>query len=552
MFFLAALLPVLLLALGTYWSVSNELERQNVMTERASAKAIGMDIYERLRFLTQHFNSMVDIEQAVAQGAIFTERTTKQSLNDEFRAFFTVDENNKPSAVHGQAQPLSMSIINKVRQLNGGEKTIVLAGTAVNGNASYPVKNHTLYFFKKIVSSEQSQVIYAAEVDADYLWDVENLAIRQEQVCVLDTKAIPLYCNYPGKSHWLDILKKRIQTKDSGHFEFDLEAGESYRTTFWSIFFAHRFQFPKWVVTVSVPKSVALKPVEDFQHIFTRVMLLAIVLVILLSLRAIKSNLRPLDKLLQMTRQITRRDFGARVELGSQDEFQELGESLNHMASQLGRQFDQLNTLGAIDRQLQQAKTVEAIALSVYSNLNELDDIHSMGLLCLDGDRSEPITWLFPMSSQSLPEMKVVREKLSRDLSSVQTGHEPGGRLIEKFPLLVDMNVDPGAEHFLVPVKRDQTLFGMMLCRIEKNKALHETSILILKQTADVVAIALESVFLGQHLFHQAHHDPLTGLPNRSLVIKEINEGVKRALENDTGGAVILIDLDKFKSVNDM
>ncbi|WP_437879561.1 bifunctional diguanylate cyclase/phosphodiesterase [Pseudomonas sp. LRF_L74] len=48
-------------------------------------------------------------------------------------------------------------------------------------------------------------------------------------------------------------------------------------------------------------------------------------------------------------------------------------------------------------------------------------------------------------------------------------------------------------------------------------------------------------------LDHQAHHDPLTGLPNRPLFEKRLNE----SLENKQSGAVLFLDLDRFKHIND-
>jgi diguanylate cyclase (GGDEF)-like protein/PAS domain S-box-containing protein len=56
---------------------------------------------------------------------------------------------------------------------------------------------------------------------------------------------------------------------------------------------------------------------------------------------------------------------------------------------------------------------------------------------------------------------------------------------------------------------------------------------------------------LEQQLLHQAFHDPLTGLPNRSLFNERLTEARRRARQNDTSFAVIFMDLDDFKVVND-
>lgn len=52
-------------------------------------------------------------------------------------------------------------------------------------------------------------------------------------------------------------------------------------------------------------------------------------------------------------------------------------------------------------------------------------------------------------------------------------------------------------------------------------------------------------------LDHLAHHDPLTGLPNRLLWTERMEHAIRRAERYDSTLAVIFIDLDHFKHIND-
>jgi diguanylate cyclase (GGDEF)-like protein len=49
-----------------------------------------------------------------------------------------------------------------------------------------------------------------------------------------------------------------------------------------------------------------------------------------------------------------------------------------------------------------------------------------------------------------------------------------------------------------------------------------------------------------------AHHDPLTGLANRLLLSTHLEQCIKRARRNSLPFALLMIDLDGFKPVNDL
>lgn len=60
-----------------------------------------------------------------------------------------------------------------------------------------------------------------------------------------------------------------------------------------------------------------------------------------------------------------------------------------------------------------------------------------------------------------------------------------------------------------------------------------------------------ERANLEQKLEFQASHDMLTGLPNRLIVMDRVKNAIDRARRTKKGVAVLFIDLDRFKLVND-
>ncbi|STQ89133.1 GGDEF domain-containing protein [Iodobacter fluviatilis] len=57
---------------------------------------------------------------------------------------------------------------------------------------------------------------------------------------------------------------------------------------------------------------------------------------------------------------------------------------------------------------------------------------------------------------------------------------------------------------------------------------------------------------IHQQLAHSAHYDMLTQLPNRILLFERISQALSRAKRNQSKLAILFIDLDKFKPVNDL
>jgi diguanylate cyclase (GGDEF)-like protein/PAS domain S-box-containing protein len=49
----------------------------------------------------------------------------------------------------------------------------------------------------------------------------------------------------------------------------------------------------------------------------------------------------------------------------------------------------------------------------------------------------------------------------------------------------------------------------------------------------------------------QAHHDPLTGLPNRGLLLNRLEQARRVAARDHGSVAVLMLDLDRFKAIND-
>ncbi len=70
-------------------------------------------------------------------------------------------------------------------------------------------------------------------------------------------------------------------------------------------------------------------------------------------------------------------------------------------------------------------------------------------------------------------------------------------------------------------------------------------------RTAELQAEVHERRSAEARLDHLAHHDPLTGLPNRLMFTEHLKKSISNAARGERRLAVLFIDLDRFKEVND-
>jgi diguanylate cyclase (GGDEF)-like protein/PAS domain S-box-containing protein len=80
----------------------------------------------------------------------------------------------------------------------------------------------------------------------------------------------------------------------------------------------------------------------------------------------------------------------------------------------------------------------------------------------------------------------------------------------------------------------------------------------VVERTAELTTVnsqlqgeVLERMQSEQRVWHMAHHDGLTGLPNRTLLHDRLAQTLVQAQRNQQHVAVMFLDLDRFKNIND-
>jgi diguanylate cyclase (GGDEF)-like protein/PAS domain S-box-containing protein len=96
-----------------------------------------------------------------------------------------------------------------------------------------------------------------------------------------------------------------------------------------------------------------------------------------------------------------------------------------------------------------------------------------------------------------------------------------------------------------------KTPLGVLGAHTAQKRHFRPDEVDFLQAIANVLAEAIVRQSAESRVRHQALHDPLTGLPNRSLLLDRLNHWAARAGRDRSTAAVLFVDLDNFKVIND-
>jgi len=102
-----------------------------------------------------------------------------------------------------------------------------------------------------------------------------------------------------------------------------------------------------------------------------------------------------------------------------------------------------------------------------------------------------------------------------------------------------------------IPLKVGEIVVGVMNLSRSIVGGFSASELRLLSLLSDQAAVAISNASLHQMISRQAYSDTLTGLPNRRALDERLEDEVVSARRNNYSFAVIMMDLDGFKAVND-
>ena len=122
---------------------------------------------------------------------------------------------------------------------------------------------------------------------------------------------------------------------------------------------------------------------------------------------------------------------------------------------------------------------------------------------------------------------------------------------MQDHPLFANVPKEWNGSIIGIPLKIGDTVVGVMNMARSNAGGFSPSELQLLSLLADQAAVAISNANLHQMISRQAYSDTLTGLPNRRALDERLEEEVQSARRNNYSFAVVMMDLDGFKDVND-
>ena len=370
MFMLAALLPVIFTAYLSYNEVHRGLKQEVAKDLKENGKSYGVEILARLSRASRKANTLTKLISE--PGADLADHVY---LLEDFEAIWLQDGDVvRTNIVGAEARPVAPGLLNHghlrsgksqlIRRSEAGGDTLIIATAATPG---------------------QSTAVVMFHLDSRRIWGPRDNLPYMTQFCVLTTALEPVFCT-GEMSVDSESAAFLADTRSAGALAEYATDRETFLLASWQLFLDGMFAAPALNIVAGQPESYALQSSADFRYVFPPALALVFILVAVFSLHLIGKSLIPLNRLKLLARQYASGELDSRVRLRSGDEFQDLGDTFNFMAGQLGTQIDTLKAMSDIDRLILAGAEFEEVGEKVLSSLVDIINCESAGVIARDPD----------------------------------------------------------------------------------------------------------------------------------------------------------------------
>ncbi len=533
-----AVLPLLVSAVSRVWQVADEgpefLSERSAVESRAFASAIGARLAAAEASASTFSKTIATVDRNSWREQV--------ALSSPFRRV-TVAVDMAPESDARALQP-------RVRR-NPEDTAIASYGSGERGTSLYLVRP---------LRDARSQLAYF-ELDPNWLW--QDLHEAGGRVAVIDANGQWLFGSASLSDNLRSVLGAAVlaQSRDIDVSELDStqnrlawqSSGREWRGAYWRVpNLARLTNTATWNVVVMAEIQSSwqerLQALSDYGLPF----ICAVVLSLLLTVWLTHRFELPMQELQTAVLRIGQADYPINDAV-MPAELSVLATNIQLAGVSVADQVGSLQALEEVDRLLLANSALEPAIDAILTRVRRVMRARAVGLTLLDTDSSQFARVMVTAEhGGSLPVARVTMEEAMLEyLAGVHQGITVARCEEQRHSFLRPLQ-DLGNQYFWVwPVRTADKLTALLAIGFHEPPAPDPRYAQRGTEFASRLSIALSNSARDESLYRQAHFDPLTGLPNRVLFNERLKAEVASACAGGHSGALLYVDLDHFKKIND-
>jgi diguanylate cyclase (GGDEF)-like protein len=539
LFVLSAFLPMVVMAVLTYSQVRSIIAEQTRSRLVETGKDFAMSVNQRLQLMQ---GSLARTALDIHDDHLMPSTPVLASLRGLFSSLTLVKAGTRSTPLIGEALAWPELGETERAHLAKGESVLVVQP----GFGASP----RILLLHAVDAGQPDSTAMVAELNPAQIWGGEENYPFMTGLCMYSGTGVMLFCSKRELETQSAMLTNKIGAPAEPQMQI---SGEPWIMGQWQLFLKPKFHEPYWTAVAAQPMAIGLRQAEKFSRIFIGVIVLALLLAALLSVGQIRRTMGPLEKLINGTRRVADGKFDHRVDVVGHDEFGELSASFNDMAGRLGSQLDTLKVLSNIDRVILSDLNIEPVFGIVLERIRKLTSAGFAGIVVLEKPAACEARIYF---MQAGPDSNMESNRIRVNAGRLQefAGRDQGFWLDDAASLQHYIH-QPGFQIdgrlFILPILAEGTLSAFICLAFKNAGDLPPHTLIHLRDLGDRIGVAMSAVARDEKLIFQARHDDLTGLPNRLLFKEQLSSEISFAQREGRIMALLFVDLDRFKSIND-
>ena len=405
----------------------------------------------------------------------------------------------------------------------------------------------------RAISTQEGQVeLLLSELSASELW--RSVAYEKSQICILNSGAVPVLCS-PGPSglrissgeganglisaahpgFWLKAFARKV-TITTSPLAVDANLG----VHGWSI--EHSEYGP-------APISILLS-----QLVYVLVGIVSVLAAGLLAFRLTRRQVATASQAMSTRRNESGARTNTRKDKADQPTpSQDINSRrLKEHAGTRDARSTTLGLLSEIDRAILSGATFERILDSVFERICAILPGDTVAVALLDREKPSQCEMIITRRGGKRRECRIEEALDAR--STAELALIPDGAWFDcnaDDALLAPLEAIGMRHCLLFPIFKDGVAAGALIVANETERSFPDRDYSLARDMAHRLGVAYTSSSRGQELLFHSLYDTTTELPNRKFFETRLEEEISRARRESRFLALLIVDLDNFKKIND-